>query len=127
MINKLSKLQEIARAATPGPYSIAMTSDTFAKTLVGKLKTKGLGEYKSGTIVAQFFGDTLGQAELDAEYLQTFNPRLIEKLLAEVMASRFVDEFVIEGGGPALVKREMRLYEAREALDAELSPKEQRE
>lgn len=109
----LQKLQEIARAATPGPW-----------------------EYEWHEGEALISGQTDGHKHFVAishhswngKFIATFNPRLIEKLLAEIKSGRKAmnaGRRIILRGVVIPDSAMVDYVQAREALDRELSPNEE--
>jgi hypothetical protein len=64
---------------TKGVWVTAVNKDSSTKTLIGPLKTNKYNEYKSGTIVAQAFGPTVGEAEKNAQLIAAA-PDMLEAL-----------------------------------------------
>lgn len=127
----LEKLQEIARAATPGPWEYNGYSMVFCDndTRNAQADVTENGQFEVGEFfyevawVEVLGGDTATlEGSANAAYIATFNPRLIEKLLAEMMAARMlIDSFHANSSTSQLglnIGFIKPFEEAREALDA---------
>lgn len=114
----LDELLNIARAATPGNWSAGYSDKSGPEYVVPE----------SGNAIAKtVWGcsccepDVEPQNLSDAAYIATFNPRLIEKMLAEIKAAREALTFTSPYSSIGMHDEDVLAYDkAREALDAEL-------
>lgn len=108
-MTKLDKLLEIARAATPGPWRNAGMESVYHYDRITDTHNNEL-----------FLSCSDGCLEFNSKYIATFNPRLIEKMLAEIKAGRELSDHDYILQDTSVVTLTRNYNEAREALDAEL-------
>lgn len=139
MTKPLSKLQEIARAATPGPW---IKGEEYGRCHIKHqhgqgdcryqytiedgnhvLVPRGEGERSITLVGCDDYGDFL--KEQDATYIATFNPSLMQKILAELKAAREALSFTSPYSPVRAHDDEVIAYDkAREAVDAEILKEE---
>lgn len=115
-MTNLDELLNIARAATPGPWEVLDAIEPFNKVCVSKQ-----GHFVPTIEIKSFVHRDFDMRLKDGIFIATFNPRLIEKMLAEIKAGR---EFRDSAGDWTIEDKHWRnagiFDKAREALDNEI-------